>query len=132
MGLDENLCLLLPEMYMEHSLGSLIIANIPRHPALFFKDRVAFDMAWPKMEPCFHFLMGWRKIAPVVGHGWLVNYLKIHKAYIHPVVTFENLDIVNFYTPNIEKTSREKSSFEFPHFFKEENPSDVVKVIMIY
>ena len=58
MGLDENLCLPVPKMYMEHSLWSLIIANIPRCPALIIRDRVAFNMAWPKIEPCFHFLMG--------------------------------------------------------------------------
>ena len=67
MGLDENLCLPLPEDYMEHPPGSLIIAYIPRQLALMIRDRVAFNLAWPKMETCFHFLMGWRKIIPVKG-----------------------------------------------------------------
>lgn len=89
-------------------------------------------MAWPKMESCFHFLMGWRKISLVMGQGWLVNYLKLHKAYVHPGVTFDKLDNLDFCTPNIEKTSREKSTFEFPPFFKADNPSDVVEVNMIY
>lgn len=84
MGLDEEMCVPLPEMYMEHPPGSLFIANIPRRLALIIRDRVAFNMEWPKMESCFHFLMGWRKITHVVGHGWMVNYLSLHKAYVHP------------------------------------------------
>ena len=68
----------------------------------------------------------------MIGHGWLVNYLKIYKAYVHLGVTFDNLDNLDFCTPNIEKTSREKSSFEFPPFFKVQNPNDFVEVIMIY
>ena len=68
----------------------------------------------------------------MIGHGWLVNYLKIHKAYVHLGVTFDNLDNLDFCTPNIEKTSREKSTFEFPPFFKAYNLSDVVEVFMIY
>ena len=117
---------------MKHPSGSLIIANIPRYPALIIKDRVSFNMEWAKMESCFHFFMGWRKIAPMVGNGWMVNYLNLHKVYIHPGVVFYNLEILDFCTPNIEKTSREKSTFKFPPFFKVENPNDVVEVIMTY
>ena len=115
MGLDENLYFPLPEMYIEYSSWRLSIAFIPRCLALVIRDRFSFNMAWPKMEPCFHFLMGWRKIAPMTGQGWLTNYLKLHKAYVHPGVTFEDIDKVNFCTSNIEKTSKEKSSFEFPY-----------------
>ena len=45
------------------------------------------------------------------------NYLDLLKAYIHLGVEFSILDRLVFCTPNIEKTSREKSSFEFPPNF---------------
>ena len=117
---------------MEHPLGSLIIANIPRCLALIIRDRVAFNLALPKMETCFHFLMGWRKIVLVIGTGWIVNYLTIFKAYIHLGMSLDNIDTLDFCTPNIEKTSREKSTSKFSSFFRVENPNDVVEVIMIY
>lgn len=31
---------------------------------------------------------------------WLVNYLKLAKAYIQPRVSFEDLDTLNLCTPN--------------------------------
>lgn len=68
----------------------------------------------------------------MMGHGWMVNYLNLHKAYVHPGVVFDNIEYLDFYTPNIEKTSREKSTFKFPPFFRAENPIVVVEVIMIY
>ena len=132
MGLDKNQCLSLLEMYMKYAPGSLIITNITRRPALVIWDNYAFNMAWPKMEPCFHFLMGWRKIVLTVGLRWLTNYLKAHKAYVYPRVSFTDINRVNFSTPNIEKTSREKSSFMFPPGFKAENPFDVAEVIVIF
>ena len=66
-GLDEDQCVPLPEMYMEHPSGSLIVENIPRRPTLIIRDRVDFNMAWPKMEMCFHFLLGWRNILVATG-----------------------------------------------------------------
>ena len=130
-GLDKNLCFPLPEMYMEPPPGSLIIANIPRRPALVIKDREIFKAAWRKMETCFYFLMGWRKIIPMVGDEWLLRYLRAHKAYIDEGVTFDNLERVNLCTPNIEKTSRNKNFFVFPPGFEVENPNDISEVIMI-
>ena len=113
MGLDEKLCLPFLEMYMEHSSGSLIIANIPRRPALIIRDRVAFNMPWCKIESYFHFLMGWRMIFPMVVNEWIVNFLNLHNAYIHPRVVFDRLDNMDFCTPNIEKMIRrcQPSSF---------------------
>ena len=132
MGLDENQCLLLIEMYIKYALGSLIIVKILRRLALVIWDKYSFNMAWPKIEPCFHFLMDWRKIVPTIGHGWMTNYLRAHNAYVHPGVNFEDLDKVNFSTLNIEKMKWERSSFVFPPSFKVDNPSDVAEVIMIY
>ena len=62
LSLDEDLSVCLLEMYMDHPLRNLIVANIPRRPTLVIRDRVSFNMAWPKIESCFHFLLGWRKI----------------------------------------------------------------------
>ena len=132
LSLYEDLRVPLPEMYMDHPPGSLVVANIPRRPALVIRVRVSFNMAWPKMESCFHFLLGWRKINVNFDQGWLNNYLSLFKSYIHLGVGFGNLDRLDFCTPNIEKTSRERSSFEFPPNFQAENPNDVVEVIMVF
>ena len=69
------------------------------------------------MELCFQFLLGWRRIMVDNGHEWLINYLSLFNAYIHPRVELGNLDALEFCTPNIEKSSREKFSFEFPPHF---------------
>ena len=89
MSLDEDLRVPLPEMYMDHPPGSLVGANIPRRPALIIRHRAAFNMAWPKMESCFHFLLGWRKITVDVEHKWLNNLNQLHNNrtshYLHLV-----------------------------------------------
>lgn len=117
MSLDENLCVPFPEMYMNHPLGSLVVANIPRRPAIVIRDSTTFNLVWPKMESCFHFLLRWRKITSRQGLKWLNDYLGLFKAYIYLGVGFGNLDLLDFYTPNIEKISRARSSFEFPPHF---------------
>ena len=45
---------------------------------------------------------------------WLINYLHLFNAYIQLGVTFDNLDDLDFCTPNAEKTNRGKFDFEFP------------------
>ena len=63
---------------------------------------------------------------------WLKSYLKLFNSYIHPGVDLGNLDALDFCTPNIEKFSREKNSFEFLPHFKYKNPNDISKVIMVF
>ena len=57
--------------------------------------------------------MGQRMIVPMVVNEWIVNYINLHKAYIHPRVVFDSLDNMDFYTPKIEKMIRrcQPSSF---------------------
>lgn len=57
MSLDEHLCVPLRELYMKHPPGSLVVENVPRRPTLIIRDLPTFNMAWPKMESCFHFLL---------------------------------------------------------------------------
>lgn len=131
-SLDKNLYVPLLEMYMNHPPGSLIIANIPRRPTLVIRDSVAFNRNWPKMESHFHFLLGWRKIMIGADFSWLRNYLGLFKAYIHSGVDFENLDLVNFCAPNIDKSSRDKSTLEFLPHFQSKTLNDISEVIMVY
>ena len=84
------------------------------------------------MESYFHFLLHWRKITIGLDYEWLTNYLSLFKAYVHPVVDFDNLEMLDFCTPNIEKSSREKYYFEFPPYFQLESPNDVAKVNMVF
>lgn len=120
------------EMYMEHPLGSFIVANIPRRPVLVIRDRVIFTLGWPKMESCFHLLLSWRKILVYANKGCLTNYLSLFKAYIYPGVGLGNLDRLDFCTPLIEKTSKDRSSFKFSPHFLVDNPNDMVEVIMVF
>ena len=84
------------------------------------------------MEACFHFLLQWRKITINPDHEWLSNYLNLFNAYIHPEVEFGKLDMLEFCTLNIEKSSREKLSFELPPFFQSKYPNDLAEVIMVF
>ena len=62
---------------------------------------------------------------------WLINYLHLFNAYIQPRVTFENLDDLDFNTPNVERTSKRKFIFEFPPNYQVEQFSDITDVIMV-
>ena len=84
------------------------------------------------MESCFRFLLRWCKIKEDHETGWLGNYLGLFNAYIHQSIGFGNLETLDFYTPNIEKSSKEKFSFEFPPCFKSKNPNDIAEVIMVF
>ena len=118
MSLDEKFRVPLPEMDMDHPLGSFNLEIVPRQHALVIRDLVAFNKVWPKMESSIQFLLGWRGIMVDNRKEWLRSYLGLFNAYIHPGVGFGNLDALDFCTPNIEKSSREKFSFEFPPFFR--------------
>ena len=65
------------------------------------------------MEVSIWFLLQWRRIVEDDSKDWLENYLNIFKAYIHPGMLLDNLEALNFCTPNMEKSSREKNEFEF-------------------
>lgn len=60
------------------------------------------------------------------------NYLGIFKSYIHPSVELENLDALEFCTPNSEKSSKEKSAFKFSPHFESESHNDIIKIIMVF
>ena len=105
MSLHENLRVPLLEMYMNHPPWSLSMENILRRPTLIIRDHSIFNRVWPKMESYFHFLLHWRKITIGLDYEWLTNYLSLFKAYVHPVVDFDNLEMLDFCTPNIEKSS---------------------------
>ena len=84
------------------------------------------------MESSIQFLLKWRGIVANDGIEWLKGYLRMFKSYIHPSVELGNLDALDFCTPNIEKSSKEINSFEFPPHFQSENPNDIVEVIMVF
>ena len=69
------------------------------------------------MEASIQFLLQWRGIVEDVSNDWLINYLNIFKDYIHPRVVLDNLEALNFCTPNTEKSSKEKNAFKFPPNF---------------
>ena len=62
--------------------------------------------------------------------GWLTNYLHLFKAHIQEGVTFENLDDLDFNTPNAERTSKRKLVYEFPPNYQIEDDNDIMDVIM--
>ena len=56
---------------------------------------------------------------------WLRVYLGIFMSYIDPGLVLDNLEALEFCIPNMEKTSKKKSSFVFPLNFQSENPNDI-------
>ena len=63
--------------------------------------------------------------------AWLTNYLRLFKAHIQEGVTFENLDDLDFSTPNAERTSKRKLVYEFPPNYQIEDDNDIMDVIMV-
>ena len=84
------------------------------------------------MEASITFLLYWRGIVVEANKDWLTDYLNIFHAYIHSRVSFENLDALIFYTPNVDKTSRLKTNFELRRNFQFENPIDISNVVMVF
>lgn len=66
------------------------------------------------------------------GKDWLINHHNIFNAYIHLGVVLDNLEALNFYKLNMEKSSREKNAFEFPPNFQLEKPNDILEIYMVY
>ncbi len=84
------------------------------------------------MDASIQFLRRWRGIIEDGGRAWLKNYLGIFKSYIFMSVELENLEALDYCIPNIEKSSKEKSSFEFPPHFQSKNPKDIAEIIMVF
>ena len=63
---------------------------------------------------------------------WIQVYFHIFKSYIDPSVSLENLEDLEFCIPNLEKTSKEKSSFVLPPNIQSENPNDIAEIIMVH
>ena len=63
--------------------------------------------------------------------AWLTNYLRLFKVHIEEEVTFENLDDLDFNTPNAECTSKMKLVYEFPPNYQIEDDNDIMDVIMV-
>lgn len=131
-SIDAKLRIPLLEKYMKLPMGSPDLETTYRRQSLVIHESLAFYHEWPKMEANMQFLLHWRGIIANDGRDWLTNYLHMFNAYIQPSVTFDNLDALNFYTLNAEKTSRAKANFEFPPNYSVEQPNYIPEVIMVY
>ena len=100
--------------YMKLPLHHPDLETVYCCPALVICEGLAFYHKWPKMEVSLHFLLRWHGMIADESNEWILNYPHMFNAYIQPGVTFENLDDLNFCTPNPEKPSRAKVDFEFP------------------
>jgi hypothetical protein len=117
---------------MANHTGSLELVAIPNRPSLVIRDITTFNLEWPRMEANAHFLLQWRGIRVDRYKTWLSNYLNIFNAYIEPGVDLNDLSSLVFCLPNIEKSSKEKSTFEFPPNFNCDNPREISEIIMVY
>ena len=87
----------------------------------YIRDNTTFNKEWPKTEACIHFLLLWRGIIEDNGKAWLKNYLNVYNACIELGVDLNDISSLVFCLPNIEKSSREKSAFEFSPNYQSEN-----------
>ena len=53
-------------------------------------------------------------------------------AYIHPRVSFEDLEALIFSTLNVDKSSRLKAKYDLLPNFQVENLNEVSKVVMVF
>ena len=84
------------------------------------------------MELSINFLLRWREIVKDLGRDWLTNYLRAYDAYIHPDVDFNNLEDVEFFLPNYDKTNRGRSTYEFPSGSKATSLHEATEIIMVF
>ena len=122
----------LPEKCIKLPVGSLDLEIAFHCPSLVIRESLVFYHEWPKMEASIHILLGWRRIIADDSRDWLIKYLHLFNAYIKLGVIVDNLDGLNFYTVNAEKTSGTKVDFEFPPNYYVEQPNDIPEVIMVY
>ena len=117
---------------MVHPLGSFELAIVPRHPSLVIQENELFFQEWPKIKANIHFLLKWRGIIEDHSKAWLRNYLSIFNSYIQLGVELDNLEALDFDIPNMEKSNREKHTFEFSPNFQTKNPKNIAEIIMVY
>ena len=84
------------------------------------------------MEASINFLLRWRGILDDPGKAWLQAYLNILKSYVEPGIDLDDLEVLEFCIPNLEKTSKERNSFVFPPNFHSNNPNEIAEIIMIF
>lgn len=116
---------------MNLPVGHPDLATAPRRQALVIREHMTFQREWHKMEASFIFLLRWRGIIDEDNTDWLINYLHLFKTHIQVGVTFENLNNLEFSTPNVERTSEKKLVHEFPPNYQIENFNDIMDVIMV-
>lgn len=130
-SMDNRLRIPLPERYMSLPIGHPDLVTAPRRHSLIIRDNFKFMQEWPQMKNSLNFLLRWRGIIQEGNTRWLSEYLRQNNAYVQRGVSFENLDDVEFSTPNAERTSRRKTTFVFPPNYQVENYNDIANVIIV-
>ena len=131
-NIDIRLQIPLLEAYMEYEVNSPELDRSLRCSCLVIIDNVHFFREWLRMECSINFLLRWRGIIEDPSRDWLTNYLRAYDAYIHPNVDLTNLDDVEFYLPHYDKTSKGRSTYEFPLGSKATTLHEATKIIMIF
>ena len=107
----------LPELYMALPPGILDTTLHLTRPVILIRDPPTFNKEWANMEASIHFLLCWRGISEDNSKDWLLNYLTSTRAYIEPGSDFDNLPSLSFCTPNLDKSSKVRSTYVFPPNF---------------
>lgn len=131
MGLDVEATVPLPEVYMVKPPGSPDLSREVRCPALVIRDNITFLKVWPKMLTSIHFLLRWRGIWMDTDNFWFLHYLNTFKAYVEPGINFDDMETLDIHTPNLDKSSKKKSSVVLPPHFLSENPTAIAEIILI-
>ena len=116
---------------MSLPIGHPELDTAPLRQSLIICENLAFCREWTKMEASLNFLLRWRGIMMENNTTWLTNFLRLFKAHIQEGVTFENLDDLDFSTPNAERTSKRKLVYEIPPNYQIEDDNDIMDVIMV-
>ena len=130
-NIDNSFRIPYPEKYMSLPIGHPELDTAPHWQSLIIQENLAFYREWTKMEANLNFLLRWRGIFMEDNTAWLTNYLRLFKAHIQEGVTFENLDDLDFNTPNVECTSKSKLVYEFPPNYQIEDDNDTMDVIIV-
>ena len=126
-----NIIVILALKILFANFKSISICCAPCRQLLEIREHMTFQREWHKMEASLNFLFCWRGIIDEDNTDWLINFLHLCKAHIQEGVTFENLNNLEFSTPNAEHTSKKKLVYEFPPNYQIENFNDIMDVIMV-